>query len=264
MTGDYIIQGGLEGRARLAVLAAAMGPTTRALLDEVGIAQGARVLDAGCGGGDVSRELKRRVGPHGSVTGLDFDAAKIAIAAEESAGQQGLEFGAADVLKEDLGGPYDIVYARFLLSHLHEPLAALERFVAALKPGGRLIAEDVDFSGHFCEPPRQSFDNYVRWYEESARRHGGDAGLGRRLPALFDAVGVAGVEARAANPAARSGPLKQMAALTLHAIAASLVELGIASANEIDRDHADLLAAAEDPAVFMSVPRIVQCWARKP
>ena len=71
------------------------------------------------------------------------------------------------------------------------------------------------------------------------------------------------METRAANPAARTGPLKQMAALTLHAIAGSLVELGIASENEITRDHADLVAAAEDPAVFMSVPRIVQCWARK-
>jgi len=263
MTGDYIIKGGLEGRARLAVLAAAMGPTTRALLDDVGIVQGARVLDAGCGGGDVSRELKRRVGARGHVTGLDFDAAKVAIAAEESAGQQGLQFRAADVLKDDLGGPYDVVYARFLLSHLHDPAAALARFVAVLKPGGLLICEDVDFSGHFCDPPRLSFDNYVRWYEESASRHGADARLGRRLPSLFDAAGLKDIGARAANPASRSGPLKQMAALTLHAIAGSLIELGIAGETEIARDHADLVAAANDPSVFMSVPRIGQCWGRK-
>jgi SAM-dependent methyltransferase len=263
MTGDYIIKGGLEGRARLAVLAAAMGPSTRALLDAVGIPEDAHVLDAGCGGGDVSRDLKQRVGPRGHVTGIDFDATKVAIAAQESAGQEGLQFRAGDVLKDDLGGPHDVVYARFLLSHLHEPVAALKRFISVLKPGGLLIAEDVDFSGHFCDPPRQSFDNYVRWYEESARRHGADAGLGRRLPSLFDAAGLPPVETRAANPAARTGPLKQMAALTLHAIAGSLVELGIASENEITRDHADLVAAAEDPAVFMSVPRIVQCWARK-
>jgi SAM-dependent methyltransferase len=260
----YIIQGGLEGRARLKVLAAAMAPTTNSLLDEVGIPPGATILDAGCGGGDVSRELKRRVGDLGRVMAIDFDGEKIALAVAESAAARGLAFRAGDVLVDDLGGPYDVVFARFLLSHLKDPALALLRLVGVLKSGGRLILEDVDFSGHFCEPPRPSFERYVRWYEESARRHGGDSWLGRRLPALVTASGCRDLGMRVVNPAACTGPIKQMAALTLHAIASSLVDFGIADAAAIARDYADLVAAADDPAVFMSVPRIVQCWATKP
>ncbi len=262
MKGDYIIQGGEEGRARLAVLALALGPTTNALLDEAGIPVGARILDAGCGGGDVSRELKRRAGPRGHVTGLDFDATKIAIARQEEAGVEGLEFRAANILEDELGGPYDVVYARFLLSHLHTPAVSFARFAGVLAPGGMLIAEDVDFSGHFCEPPRPAFDRYVQWYAESARRHGGDAFLGRKLPHLFEAAGFETVKTRVHNPAARSGPVKRMAALTLGAIAGSLLEFGIADEAEIAAALTDLNAAAED-SCFMSVPRIVQCWSRK-
>ena len=53
----YIIRGGSPGRERLRVLTAAVQPMTLALLDEAGIPPGARCLDVGCGGGDVTLEL---------------------------------------------------------------------------------------------------------------------------------------------------------------------------------------------------------------
>jgi cyclopropane fatty-acyl-phospholipid synthase-like methyltransferase len=67
---NYAIAGGLAGKERLDVLQRVHGPFTRALLDSTGIKQGARCLDAGCGGGHVSRDLAARVGKTGSVSGL--------------------------------------------------------------------------------------------------------------------------------------------------------------------------------------------------
>src|SRR5262249_26907101 len=150
-------------------------------------------------------------GAKGRVTGLDFDAAKIAAARAESKDLASVSFCRANVLEDDLGGGYDIVFARFLLSHLHDPHTALGRLHAALRPGGKIILEDVDFSGHFCHPPRASFDRYVGWYIESARRRGADALLGRRLPQLVAGAGFTRVTARAANPTSLTGPVKQMA-----------------------------------------------------
>ncbi|MGH2946659.1 MAG: hypothetical protein ACRDPC_10455 [Solirubrobacteraceae bacterium] len=54
----YIIRGGRRGRERLRALAYAPEPTTGALLDRVDSAPGMRCLDAGSGGGDVTRELR--------------------------------------------------------------------------------------------------------------------------------------------------------------------------------------------------------------
>jgi SAM-dependent methyltransferase len=255
----YIIRGGAEGRARLRVLTAAMGPYTNPFLDSAEIPAGAGVLDIGCGGGDVTRELARRVGPRGQALGADIDAVKIALAREEPG--DNVQFEVADVLTGALAGPFDVVYARFLLSHLTDPAAALRRMLALLKPGGMLLVEDVDFAGHFCHPPRASFDNYVRWYREAAQRRGADACLGAKLPAFVRDAGAVKIEPRAINPAACEGPIKHMAPMTLAAIADSLVAEKIAERGAIDADVADLEAAALDTAVFMSIPRIVQVRA---
>jgi len=68
----YVIRGGVEGRERLQMLARVMRPMTLALLDRVDIPRQAVCLDVGCGGGDVTVELARRValaaGPSGPTS----------------------------------------------------------------------------------------------------------------------------------------------------------------------------------------------------
>jgi ubiquinone/menaquinone biosynthesis C-methylase UbiE len=68
---DYVIRGGVEGRERLRILGRVMHPTTRALLDRVALREGMTCLDVGCGGGDVTLEIARIVGPAGHVLGID-------------------------------------------------------------------------------------------------------------------------------------------------------------------------------------------------
>ena len=44
---------------------------------------------------------------------------------------------------------YDVVYSRFVLEHLPDPLEAIRRMWLAVRPGGLLIAEDGDFLAEF-------------------------------------------------------------------------------------------------------------------
>ena len=87
-TGAYVIRGGVEGRERLRLLSAVMGPSTRALLAEVGIAAGSACLDLGCGGGDVTLELARALGPGGRVLGVDLDEIMVDMARREAEEQR--------------------------------------------------------------------------------------------------------------------------------------------------------------------------------
>src|SRR5437870_11344820 len=48
-----------------------IGPLGRHAMDRIGIAGGERVIDVGCGCGDTTIELGRRVGPRGRVLGVD-------------------------------------------------------------------------------------------------------------------------------------------------------------------------------------------------
>src|SRR5262249_43538052 len=147
-------RGGVQGRERLRVLARIMYPTSAALVDRLGLRDGMRCLDVGCGGGDMSVELARRVAPNGTVIAVDMDATEIEVAPRgaKERGIVNLEFRVGDV-RELAGGPeFDLLYARFLLTHLSDPAAALEAFYDVLRPGGVVAVEDIDFSAHFTYP----------------------------------------------------------------------------------------------------------------
>ncbi|HTI49332.1 MAG TPA: hypothetical protein VL475_00220, partial [Planctomycetaceae bacterium] len=62
-TNHYILQGGVEGRERLRLLARVMNPTSIDLLERAGLQSGMSCLDIGCGGGDMTLEIARLVGP---------------------------------------------------------------------------------------------------------------------------------------------------------------------------------------------------------
>src|SRR6516225_9664553 len=128
MAQTYAIRGGQSGRERLRVLSHVQQAGTFDFLDKLGVRPGNACLDVGCGGGDVARELARRVGTMGRVVGLDRDAAQLQIVRDETAAQNihNIDYRVADVAKppSDLGS-FDLVYTRFLLCHLNNPGEAL-------------------------------------------------------------------------------------------------------------------------------------------
>ena len=116
----YLIRGGIEGRERLRVLGRVMRPNTVPLLERAGVTAGMACLDVGCGAGEVTFDLASLVGITGQVVGVDLDATKIELAQgdAEQAEVANVEFRVAD-LTEGLGeAAYDVVYARFVLTHL--------------------------------------------------------------------------------------------------------------------------------------------------
>lgn len=105
---------------------------------------GERLLDLGCGCGDTTIELGRRVGSDGSVTGVDV-APPMLVAARsraEAAGAGNVGFVEADVatapLAELAGGPVDGAFSRFGVMFFLDPVAAFANVAAALRPGGRV------------------------------------------------------------------------------------------------------------------------------
>ena len=264
MTG-YALRGGKEGAERLRLLGRVVGPTTLALLSRVGLARGLRCLDVGCGLGSVTLELARRAGPGGEAVGIDVDEQALELARRD-AEREGLPaaFRAGGVLELADGPAYDLVYARFLLSHLARPGEAVRRLAAAARPGGVVVVEDTDFAGHFCHPPCPAFDRYVALYREVVRGRGGDACLGPRLPELLEEAGLGGVEVQVAQPTFRRGEGKRLAAVTLAHIRESVVGAGLASAGEVGGMVAELEAFAAGPRTLVSLPRIFQTWGRKP
>jgi SAM-dependent methyltransferase len=267
---SYIIRGGPEGRERLRVVARVMAPTTAELLDRVGVAEDAACLDVGCGGGDVALELARRA-PRGRVVGVDLDEAKLEIGRAEAraAGVDNVDYRCADLRSVDLGSAFDLVHARFVLTHLTDPQAAADGLVRALRPGGVLVVEDIDYSGSLCEPPHPSFERYVELYRHTARARGVDPDIGPRLPGILARAGCRPVRANVVQPVGRQGEgyerdVKLTAPLTLENIADAVLGAGLAERRELEALADDLYELAGDDETLIGTPRMVQAWGHRP
>ena len=262
----YMIRGGIEGRERLRVLSRVMRPGTLSLFERAGIGAGMRCLDVGCGGGDVTFDLASLVGITGNVVGLDIDPVKIGLAQGDA--EQGevsnVEFRVGD-LTDGLGEEeYDVVYARFVLWTLPDPEGALRQMVTAIKPGGRLVVEDIDFDASDCYPRSEDFERYQEIFRQTAAHLGADLNFGSRVPrALLDA-GLLGVQPSVVQPAGLEGEVKVMHPLSLENVRAVVLMHQVAGGEEVDHVVDALYALARDPTTYMFCPRIVQAFGDKP
>jgi SAM-dependent methyltransferase len=262
----YLIRGGIEGRERMRVVGRVMRPSTLGLLERAGVVAGMRCLDVGCGAGEVTFDLASLVGITGVVVGVDVDATKIELARgdAEQAEIGNVEFRVADITGGLGEAEYDVVYARFLLTHLRDPAAGVELMSAALRPGGRIIVEDIDYHGAFCHPDSAVFRRGNEIYEQTALRNGGDPFIGVRLPRLLLEAGFERVQPSIAHPVGLEGDVKLLSPLTVENIKAMAVKHGVATAGEVDSVVDELYAIARDPSVLVSIPHIVQAWGEKP
>jgi len=101
----------------------------------------ARVLDLGCGFGDMTCLLAEKLAPSGG-TAVGVDVAQNFVEASTrdaaGAGARNASFFRADVQMDDLRGPYAAAYSRFGVQFFASPVAALRNIRRALKPGGTL------------------------------------------------------------------------------------------------------------------------------
>jgi ubiquinone/menaquinone biosynthesis C-methylase UbiE len=262
---DYIIRGGVEGRERLRILSRVMQPTSLELLRRAGIRPGMACLDLGCGSGDLAFDLARLVGDSGRVVATDIDEAKLAAAREQAAehGLANVEFHLADITADRLDREFDLVHARFLLSHLSNPSAALSRIRNALRPRGIIVVADVDFRGHFSYPDCPALGRYVELYTQCARRRGADANIGPRLPSLLEEAGFENVQMNVVQPSGTTGEVKLLNPITMENIAAAVLVEGLATQAEVKQLVAELYEFARASGTVAGLPRIVEAWGRQ-
>jgi ubiquinone/menaquinone biosynthesis C-methylase UbiE len=83
----------------------------------------------------------------------------------------------------------DLAYARLALRHIAQPESVLQAAHRALKPGRRLIVEDVDDASMVVFPEPRLFRKILAARQEGMRRAGADPHIGRRLLSLIRASG---------------------------------------------------------------------------
>jgi ubiquinone/menaquinone biosynthesis C-methylase UbiE len=118
-----------------------LGAHGDAALELVPPQAGMRVLDVGCGFGDATQQIAALVGPEGEAVGVDAAARFIEICRREAeeAGVDNAKFLTADVQTDDLGGPYDMAFARMGTMFFVSPVAAFRNVRKSLTPGAKFV-----------------------------------------------------------------------------------------------------------------------------
>lgn len=124
-------------------------------IEMVGLREGEKVLEVGCGTGSLSLPAKILVGDTGEVEGIDI-APRMVAKAQEKAKKAGLDIAFKVASIDELpypDGHFDAVISSFMFHHL--PVKVKERGLReirrVLKDGGRLFLCD------FCSPHRLTF-----------------------------------------------------------------------------------------------------------
>jgi SAM-dependent methyltransferase len=120
------------------LLDAQIAPLGVAAMEQARPASGESVLDIGCGCGQTSVQLAERVGPKGSVLGVDISTPMLERARARAAGLQNLRFANADVQTRCFDERFDLAFSRFGVMFFADPVAAFANVHRALRPGGRV------------------------------------------------------------------------------------------------------------------------------
>jgi SAM-dependent methyltransferase len=206
---QYTFRDSSTASDRLALVAAAFEPSTRAFLERVAGRACRRVLDVGCGPGHTTRLLAEVFGD-ATVVGLDQSEAFLAEA--RTRGGSRMDFVSGDVTSDPLpAAPADVVFARFVLEHLRDRAAVLGRWFAALEHGGVLLVEDPER----IDTDDDVFRTYLGITSGLMADRGGDLYVGREVPGMAATLGGRIVHDAAATVAPPAAEIARIFGLNL-------------------------------------------------
>jgi 2-polyprenyl-3-methyl-5-hydroxy-6-metoxy-1,4-benzoquinol methylase len=168
----YVLGHSAEELNRLIDQARLFGELTEDVFVRAGIGPGMRVLDVGCGAGDVSFLLARMVGPSGAVVGVDRseDAVAMANARAQAMGLSQVSFSQGDIEDISLDQPVDAAVGRFVLMYSPEPSVSLRRIAANVRAGGIVAFQEMNVAEAKSFPQVDLFEQSMRWIIETLDR----------------------------------------------------------------------------------------------
>jgi SAM-dependent methyltransferase len=190
----------VDGDPHAAVLVANMGATadwraTQRLRSweqqQLGLAEGERLLDVGCGCGDAAISLGFHLGATGEMVGVDASSAMLGVARRRSSAVPcAVRFSVGDARSLAEGDQsFDVVRSERTLQWLSEPASVVAEFVRVLRSGGRLSLIDTDWSTLHLDVGDAQITSVVRDGLRVERSR--PSNVGRRLAKLATAAGCA-------------------------------------------------------------------------
>jgi SAM-dependent methyltransferase len=227
-------------------------------LIERGVGAGWHCLEVGAGGGSIAAWLADRVGPAGRVLATDVDPRHL-----EPLAAANLEVRRHDVVTDPLpAAAFDLIHTRLVLNSVPDWRLVLGKLIAALKPGGWLVAEEFDSQSLPPDPAASAGEVLLTTHQARGRlmsdRHF-DRRFGRLLFRRLKEQGLAQVGAEARMLMVDGG---SAGASLLRANAQQLRGAIVAAGDVSDKDIDEDLARLADPEFMMPSSMMWTAWGQ--
>jgi len=246
-----------HARQRLHLLEQYHDPLTRRRLEELGVRPSWRCLEVGAGAGSIATWLCRKVGSAGRVIATDIDTRFL-----EEIRAPNFEAHHHDIRTDPLPvAKFDLVYARWLLHHLPHPERVVERMMKALRPGGWLLLEEVDFFPLGASSSQVYIDFMTALTKTVVASSGGNSLWARSLPELITKQGLTSLYADAEVAILRGGsPIAEFFQFTAAQMREQVIASGALSAKRFDAG----VALLKDPDFWAFAGAGIGVWGKAP
>jgi SAM-dependent methyltransferase len=235
-----------------------------------GLRPGMRVLDVGCGPGDVSFIAARLVGPAGSVLGIDAAPEMIGLARARASehGLSAVTFKQSAIDALTLNEPVDAVVGRLILMHLPDPAAVVRHLSSLVRPGGVIAFSENDITAASSIPDMPLFNQVTAGIARAFEAMGLSPRFGTTLHTIFADAGLGAPRLTLGTPigTAAETDILAYAAEVWRLIQPIAQQMGIAIDDLDDIDDFVPRFRQEALAVnaLITMPPIITAWVQVP
>lgn len=240
----------------------------RWLLDQIDLPAGAKVVEIGCGPQGCLDLLAERVGPTGSVVGVERSEDAVILARKFAAdrGLTNVEVFSRDARDSGLlRGAFDLATARLVLVNIPKPEEVVAEMVALVRPGGTVALHEADWPAQACDPPIPAWDRLFTILSAYAEANGIDLMVGRRVPRMLREAGLIDIRVKPliyVHPAGHGR--RTLFPVFVENLRARLVEQYLVEEGELSQLLTELKRHLADPDTLVVSHLFFQAWGQKP
>lgn len=263
---SYILPVGSNGRDRLAKLNKMLSPSTYHFFQKMGLKEGQKVLEIGCGTGNVTSMIAHQVGPSGHVTAIDVNAEQIEVAREQIKLKNitNVSFYNQSVLDPFLFVErFDVVYSRLTIMHVSNFQLALKNMYAALADGGILACEEASNARYIHYPYNAAYDKSRILLIELSKIKGMDPYIGDKIFGFFQQLKLTGVAVDLVQPIYQTEEERSILQQFFDEVKCNYIKHELITDLEASKMSEEIRRYAMKGDNFITFPSITQIWARK-
>ena len=266
---DYVLGRSEAETKRLMIQADILRPITERIAARVGITSGMRVLDLGCGTGDVTITVAQLVGPSGSVTGIDHDESVLETAHTriEAAGLSNVELKEVSIDAFHDAQPFDVVIGRLILFHQADPVTFLRTVSPFVRPKGYLALHELaPLRGQFSFPAIPEYEHACQAIGKAFKAGVPQDDVALRMAEHFSSAGLPVPELLCDTPigTGERSPLYAWVAETFHSLIPLMQKHGITGYQDLSPDSLEqtLRDAAVQQHSQVTFATMIGAWAQ--